>query len=142
MKKIINQKRYDTDTAIKVGRLDNDALPNDFNYCAETLYRKKTGEYFLHCEGNANSKYGKWSGNIGGWGEQIQPLSYPQAQAWAEKNLDFDTYESEFGALEDNGETEVLSISLPKHIAEKFRRTAAQKSITLGELLSILLEGH
>ena len=84
MKKIISNKVYDTNTAQKLGDWDNGHYTNDFAYCAETLYRKKTGEYFLHGEGHALSKYASHSGNSSGWGEKIIPMSYTEAQTWAE----------------------------------------------------------
>ena len=43
MKKIINGKRYDTETAEKIGVWDNARSISDFDCCEETLYRKRTG---------------------------------------------------------------------------------------------------
>ena len=48
MIKIINGKKYNTDTAKMVGDYDNNQPTNDFYYFAEELYRKKTGEFFLY----------------------------------------------------------------------------------------------
>ena len=45
MKKIINNKLYNTQTATMLASYDNHCLPNDFHYVEETLYRKKTGEF-------------------------------------------------------------------------------------------------
>ncbi len=47
MKKIINGKRYDTETAKLIGS-DGYSNPSDFNYWSEDLYQKKTGEFFLY----------------------------------------------------------------------------------------------
>ena len=57
MKKIIDNKVYDTNTATLIGSKDNGISPASFAYCRESLYRKRTGEYFKHGEGGANSKY-------------------------------------------------------------------------------------
>ena len=48
MKKIINGKLYDTDTAKEVFAISCGNGPSDFHYYAEQLYRKRTGEYFLY----------------------------------------------------------------------------------------------
>ena len=48
MKKIINGRKYDTETAKEIGYWSNGYPCSDFNHCEETLYLKKTGEY-LHC---------------------------------------------------------------------------------------------
>ena len=47
MKKIINGKKYDTNTATKVADYWNGYGASDFNYVSEELYLKNTGEYFL-----------------------------------------------------------------------------------------------
>lgn len=55
--KIINGKRYNTKTAKKVACYSNGYPYTDFGYFCETLYRKKTGEFFLHEDGGAFTKY-------------------------------------------------------------------------------------
>lgn len=57
MKKIINNKLYNTDTANSLIYWYNDLPSNDGYYYAEELYIKKTGEYFLYGEGGALSPY-------------------------------------------------------------------------------------
>ena len=37
---------YNTATAQNVGEWDNGYYGDDFNSCAETLYKKQTGEFF------------------------------------------------------------------------------------------------
>ena len=102
MKKIINGKRYDTDTAKFIGHAGY-SHPSDLDYWSENLYVKKTGEFFIHGEGGARSRYGRqtsqnwWSG-----GEKIRPLSLKEAQEWAEKYLDGDKYEEIFGKIEED----------------------------------------
>lgn len=58
MKKIINKKTYDTETAKPVC-VYSYVFAGDFRKVTETLYRKKTGEYFLHGIGGPASKYPK-----------------------------------------------------------------------------------
>lgn len=99
MKKIINGKKYNTDTAVIIGYHSNGYYSNNFNYVEESLYRKKTGEFFLHGEGGAMTKYAKSSGDNWGYGEMIIPLTEQEARSWAEKNLDCDEYENAFGEV-------------------------------------------
>lgn len=56
MKKILGGKKYDTETARVVGTYGNGS--SGFGACSETLYRKRTGEFFLYGEGGPMSKYG------------------------------------------------------------------------------------
>ena len=101
MKKIINRKMYDTETAKCVGSFSYGSC-RDFDHYAEELYRKKTGEYFLYGEGGAASKYARGvdqNSTSGGW--EITPLSEERAMDWAEKYLDADEYEAIFGKVEE-----------------------------------------
>ncbi|MCL1789836.1 MAG: hypothetical protein FWG40_00505 [Peptococcaceae bacterium] len=101
MKKVIEGKMYDTDTAKAVAFWDNNLGRTDFGWYSETLYKKKTGEFFLHGEGNANSKYTTPHGeNSWGGGEETTPLSISEAQKWAER-LDGDEYVKIFGDVEE-----------------------------------------
>lgn len=132
MNKIINQKRYNTDTAQYIGYWCNDYLPGDLYYTLEHLYRKKTGEFFLYCTGGPGSIYGGK--------EELKPLSYEQAAFWAEKNLNADEYEKFFGEIVENDEMETISMTLPKSTAEKLRRIVSQTGKTYGTVITELLD--
>lgn len=101
MKKIINGKKYDTNTAEEVGVYTNGCFSMDFAYFCETLYRKRTGEFFLHGNGGASSRYAQYVGNALTGSEQILPLTEAEAKAWAEDHLTGDEYESIFGEVEE-----------------------------------------
>lgn len=102
MKKIINGKMYNTETAKAIGWYENGYYPNDFRYFKEVLYQKQNGEYFLYGVGNAASKYqapcgsNNWSGS-----EVIKPFTKEEAMAWAEKNLIAEQYIEAFGEPEE-----------------------------------------
>ena len=101
MKKIIKGKKYDTETAKLVGSASY-SYPGDFQHWVETLYLKKTGEFFLHGVGGALSKYSQSAGgNTVTGGEAIIPLSPEEAKAWAEKHLEVEEYEKIFGEVEE-----------------------------------------
>lgn len=140
MKKIINGKIYDTNSANNVGGWDNNRSVTDFDYCSETLYRKRTGEFFLYGEGGAMSKYSVSRGN-NSWsgGEMIIPLSYEAAQKWAEKHLSGDDYESIFGEVDEDDSRTQLSLSLSTSAVERARRAAAQAGLSLSAYIESLI---
>ena len=100
MKKIINGKKYDTDTAKFLLEWGNGHT--GFSYCHEELYRKKAGEYFLYGSGGAMSKYARSCGdNCQAGGSEIVPLTEAKAREWVEKHADADEYEEIFGEVEE-----------------------------------------
>lgn len=131
MKKIIKGKLYNTATAECVGEWDNRQYGN-FAYCEESLYRKKTGEFFLYGYGGAMSKYAESCGdNSWGSGSAITPLTLSEAKEWAEERLDADEYEKIFGEVsEDNGRT-MISVSLSNSEAEIIRRNAQAAGMSI-----------
>jgi hypothetical protein len=102
MKKILSGRKYDTETATLVGEWWNGCGSNDFYYCVEHLYQKKTGEFFLYGEGGPMSRYAKYNGeNSYSSGENIVPLLLGEAKKWGEEHLDAEKYEKIFGACEE-----------------------------------------
>ena len=100
MKKIINGKKYDTDTARFLTSDGNGR--SDFSRCYEELYRKKTGEYFLYGSGGPMSKYSRAiDQNWQSGGEDIIPLTEAKARQWAEIHCTADEYEEIFGEVEE-----------------------------------------
>lgn len=132
MKKIINGKRYDTDTAKSMGE-DSYSNTRDFSHWCETLYRKNTGEFFLHGEGGPMSRYAVSTGqNEWRGGEKIIPLTIEAARKWAEEHLDGEEYEKIFGAVEEVGdEKKTCTFSLSAATIEKIKRGAAEQGLTL-----------
>lgn len=101
MRKIINGKMYNTETAKKVGERSCGYV-GDFRYFSESLYRKRTGEYFLHGEGGPMSKYAESCGqNQWQGGASIIPVTQQDAREWAEKHLSVEEYIDEFGEPEE-----------------------------------------
>ena len=99
MKKIINGKKYDTETA---KLLATSTRGNGFDYCREELYRKRTGEFFIFGEGGAYTEYASHPElNCWGPGEKFIPLTEEKARKWAESYLEVDEYEKIFGIVEE-----------------------------------------
>jgi hypothetical protein len=131
MKKIICGKVYDTEKAKKVASWYSSYARNDFNYYEEELYKKKTGEFFLYGEGNAASPYSRSCGqNEWCGGEKIVPLTFKEAQEWAEKHLNGDDYCDIFGEPDEDAEDVTLGIAVSAEVAAKLRRAAAENGIS------------
>lgn len=122
MKKIIKGKVYDTDTAVRIGGFND----NPINTIDEDLYRKKTGEFFL-------KHWDAWNGS------SIHPISYSEAQEWAEKHLDVDDYIQVFGEPEESGCQQVC-ISLDKAVIAKVKKDAGSSGLTVSEYISNLIK--
>ena len=140
MKRIINGRKYDTSTAEEVGESSH-SYRSEYDYYEETLYRKRTGEYFLYGYGHGDSKYAKQVCGDFGPGSDIIPLSYEQARAWAERELSADEYESAFGEVtEDGGESDVvISVRVSPATRERLRRMAAETGRSQGAVLDELI---
>ena len=138
MKSIIKNKVYDTSTAKFLGRYATEET-SSLDRAEESLYIKRTGEYFLFGEGGPRSRFAQYQGDgsfSGGW--RIIPLSYDKAREWAEEHLDADQYISIFGEPDEEEGTEILSVSLPKDTAAKIRRAAQQEGLTISGYIAKL----
>jgi hypothetical protein len=138
MKRIINGKRYDTNTAKLIGETSY-SNPGDFSWWCEELYQKRTGEFFLYGEGGPASKYSRqieqntWSG-----GEQIIPLTLAEAKKWGEKYLDADEYEEVFGRIEE-GKAQV-STWVPSGVKAEVDKLREEKGCTLADIFEAGVE--
>lgn len=132
MKKVLKGKVYDTETAKKVASWYSSYARNDFHYYEEELYQKKTGEFFLYGEGNAASPYSKSCGQNEWCGsEKIVPLTFAEAQEWAEKHLDGDEYCEIFGEPDEDSEDVALNLIISAAASAKLKKAAAQNGISL-----------
>lgn len=140
MRQIIKGKKYDTDTATKLGERSY-SNPTDFGYAHEELYIKRTGEYFLFGEGGANTKYRVWLDNHT-WtgGRRIIPMTEEEARKWVEQYLGADDYERIFGKVYEDGTLVIRTYSLPAYIADKLKREAVRRGIAASQLLVELIE--
>lgn len=140
MKKIIGGKRYDTTTATRLAEWDSPHARSDFNFFEETLYQKRTGEYFLHGEGGPASKYAErcqsgWTG-----GEMLIPLDPEEAQDWAEAHLDGDEYETIFGEVPEEENSHQLCAIIKETTYRALRDKAREKGCSIGKLIDEMTE--
>ena len=102
MKRIINGKMYDTNTATLIAEYSY-SNTRDFRHFHEELYQKKTGEFFLYGYGGCMSSYSvpcgsnNWSGS-----ENIRPLTETEVKEWlCDYDIDTEVYISLFGEPEE-----------------------------------------
>jgi len=115
MNKVINGKKYDTETAHKLIKTGVAFDNYGHDVCTATLYRKRTGEYFLYTEDSVSETVG------------IRPLlTLTEAKAWAEKHLDVNEYEEIFGEIEEDFEEDMelnqqISVLIPVTIYNELK---------------------
>jgi len=86
MKKIIDGKIYNTDTAALIGELECTYNHGDFHYHDTALYRSPRGAYFLAGDGNAYSMWGHAVGDNGrGGGSGLCIINKSDARYYAEQ---------------------------------------------------------
>lgn len=122
-KKVIDGRRYDTDTAREVGK---STCIDEAHRWIDTLYRKNTGEYFLH----------RWIGN----GEQVFeewliPMKTNEAKDWAKENLTADECNRILESSEDNQTKRTVTFSLTEATIEKISQTAVRNGCSKSEVI-------
>lgn len=132
MKKVIQNRVYDTETAELVATYHD-------NTCAERLYRKRTGEFFIHGRGSSDhDDYAVWKGNRVTGSEQIKPLTPKRAMAWAAKHLNRQQYDDIFGSGADN-QKQTISLSLPVGAIKALKNAAAEQGRTASALIAEMI---
>ena len=133
MKKIINGKVYDSEKAKFLVSLSF-GLPGYSSYCKESLYQKRTGEFFIFVEGGPMAKYSRIiDNNSCVCGKQIVSLSYEAAQQWAEDNLPEEEYEYIFGSIAEDDTKILVHLHLSATSVAKLKRGAAQSGVSMSE---------
>lgn len=138
MKKIIDGKLYDTETAMEVGTNSHGEI-SDFHYYEETLYRKRSGEYFLAGYGNALSDYRVQIG-VSQWeaGSAIFRMSYEEARQWAEDNLSAEDYMEEFELVESDDDV-AITVRVKESTKKMLRRMAFESGRSQGQVIDELV---
>lgn len=142
MKRIINGKRYDTDTAKFIKTYSSGLSISDFRYYDESLYLKKTGEFFLYATGNGASKYAGQYGDLRGPGEKIVPLTLDEAKAWVEKIEDPDLYEELFEISDEEEGNVAFSMLLPSSLYNILDHRSLKDGITKKDIVVKALENY
>jgi|APHM01.1.fsa_nt_gi hypothetical protein len=87
MKQVIDGLLYDTEADdVEFIAADINGHRGDFGFLKETLYKTASGNYFIHGEGGARTKYSVSHGNgTKSGGSEIRPLSEREALTWCEE---------------------------------------------------------
>lgn len=97
MKRVIDGKLYNTETATHIGADKSNHPRSDFNYEDTSLYVTAKGAFFIAGQGGALSRWCTFEGNCRSGGEGIQALTTAEALQWAEENeLDADVIQQYF----------------------------------------------
>ena len=102
MKKIINNRVYDTSTAKRCSDPVDIGSVEEYDFYALTLYQKRNGEFFLFRD--------VFRGPLD---DGIVPLSYEDARQWAESNVSANKYEELFGTVSEDDSRAAINLSLP-----------------------------
>jgi len=90
MIKIINGRRYNTDTATSVFFRDNGHFVADFSHRSKQLFRTKNGVWFIHHQGGAMSDMAQYYGKNLGGSESIEPIDDEDAFGFLQSHSDDD----------------------------------------------------
>jgi len=102
MRKIINGKMYNTETAKALVYYNNGLSYTDINHWRATLYKKRNGEFFEEGTGGANTVFGHSCGdNTRCGGSKIIPLTIEEAKQFVIDNGSTEEYINIFGEPEE-----------------------------------------
>jgi hypothetical protein len=85
MKKLIDGKLYDTESAERVALWRNVLDRTNFRYCREELYLSSGGRWFIYGTGGPKSKYSERTAGGRSGGEDIRAVSEDEAFQWCQK---------------------------------------------------------
>ena len=129
MKKVIKGKKLDTTTAKMIGI----AMIDEDKDIVETLYRTKSGAYFIH------NVYRKSTTGKLETGEDIYLISANEAVQWAEKWLTPAEYNRWFGeGVAD--ETVTVTVTLTSKAYNILKKEKEKTGDTYGGIITYLLE--
>ncbi|MFQ9706048.1 MAG: hypothetical protein ACLRX6_03035 [Limosilactobacillus pontis] len=145
MKKIIKGKLYNTDSAKKMASYEFSSVNQNDHYIEE-LYRKRTGEYFLHGVGGPGSPYAQSayrddSALMGG--EDVIPLSLRGARNWSEKHLDADDYEAVWGDTSEGDEkAKDIHVQISSELASRLASKVEKTGLSQREIINKALDAY
>lgn len=140
MKKVIRNKVYDTDTATLIKQADHPNITNGEGPCKQSLYRKRTGDYFLYVSGATTDTFHnlRIATQTHDREHHIYLLTYDQARAWCEAEMTADEWLKHFSPIEDDSLC-ALNLTLSASAVSKFKVVAQQQQISQRELMERLI---
>lgn len=134
MKKIINGRVYNTDTAGLVGMWNNESAKDNAKIIRESLYKKHNHEFFIHKvvivhDDKTNAEY-------------LFPITYDEAKSFAKAKLKAEEYAAVFEVPEtgDTNETITIKVTLTRTAKRLIDSEARRTNGTIGGIISRLAE--
>jgi hypothetical protein len=85
MRKVVNDRKYNTETATEAAHWTSGHSCSDYRRCDETLFYTPKGGWFLYCTGGPMSKHAVTFGNGQSSGEYIVVLTDGEALDWCKR---------------------------------------------------------
>lgn len=131
IKRIIDGKTYNTETATKHAGFDQDPGPYEYG---EHLYQNRLGVFFVarYLSGAGEDDY-----------EKIDPITPEQAREWLEKNASWqpELIEQLFGEMPEAGAAEVkYTLRMPESLRDRLAERAKANSQSLNAWIIRCLE--
>lgn len=144
MEKIINNHRYSTETSTFIGEYSNELDVSDEQYIYESLYRKRTGEFFLFCKGGAKTMYSKKINNKRVYNEDIELTTYDEAEKWAKTHLSQEIYDYYFNLDKTpkkfTSNRQTVTVRLPEEYIRKLQIARARTDLIYPELFMKMID--
>lgn len=85
MKRLINGKLYNTETATRIADWDNGRNRSDFHVVEKYLYLTKKGNWFIEYFGGVATQFAETTGNSSSQGRGIEPITPEEAFEFLQK---------------------------------------------------------
>jgi hypothetical protein len=145
VKRIINGKTYNTETATHICDLGCEYHRGDFKWHDTAMYRTKGGAFFLAGDGGAMSM---WSQSVGqnswGPGKGIKPLDKERALGLLEAEEQTDAIERWFGEQPEAGDEERdgFALRLPRSVKAAAEQRASEENVSLNTWIADLVKSN
>ena len=128
MRRLIDNKWYDTESARLVGANCNGSRGDD--YFRESLFRKRGGAFFLERQiGQTEDCFAH--------SDKLYPMSYDKAREWAETHLPPETFAVEFSG--GGAAKKTLQVRITPRAKALALREAARRGVSLSQYVESLI---
>lgn len=141
---VIKNAVYDTATARKVYAQDPGYAKDDPQSIIETLFQKKTGEFFLYIFGGAETPYATpvdVAKGIYAPGTKFAPLSYEAAKEWGKRRMPAEIYAAVFEQPPDDRDVP-LFIKVAPDVAAAIAKAASNQKASKKAIIENLARTH
>lgn len=140
MRAVISRKVYDTETSSELCS-QHTGSTSDGTDLNETLYRTRSGRFFLYLSGGRNSKAARISGIDTRASETIVPLEDYEARIFAERHLSPFDLERTFREKGPDSDATIL-LTVPASMRDRIKTEAHAAGVTISTFIRNILEEH